>query len=586
VPSTRRLLLGGAGAVVVLLGAGAAVAAATTSGEVPRGVTVGSIELGGLQVAAAEQRLDEGLAPLVSQPVTLQAEDEELALDPEDAGLEVDTAATARAAADAGPLDRLRALFSAGREVDPVLRTDASALRAALTEAAEPFDRDPREGSIAFEGVEPVPTDPLAGRALDLDGAAEAVVDAWPLERQVEVPVDEREVQTTAEDVQRAVREIAEPAVAAPISLDSEGGVLEVSPEAIAAAVRVEDRRVRRAGAGRDGQALLNGTAGLRRGIEEPAVDATFDTSSGTPVVVPSQTGRGFGPDETAAAVRSVLTAPAPREARVEFTTTQPRVTTEIASGLGVVEQISSYTSKFPCCAPRVTNIRRIAEIVDGYVVLPGETFDLNAYVGPRDTARGFVPAPQILRGEFVNDVGGGVSQFATTIFNGYFFAGLEDVTHTPHSYYISRYPPGREATVSFPVPDLDLPQRQPERRPHPRDLHRHLGDRGDVGDQALRGRRAAGAAHPRDHRAHPLHRAARLPARQRRRGLRHRRHAGVQAGRRGGKREEFKTRYLPQPKFVCGPPPGPRPAAPAPAPAEPAPPPAEPPPPPPAPTG
>jgi vancomycin resistance protein YoaR len=102
-----------------------------------------------------------------------------------------------------------------------------------------------------------------------------------------------------------------------------------------------------------------------------------------------------------------------------------------------------------------VQNIHTIADIVDGYVVLPGETFSLNAVVGKRDTARGFVQAPQILRGEFVKEVGGGVSQFATTLFNAVFFSGLKDVQHTPHSYYISRYPPGRESTVSYPEPDF-----------------------------------------------------------------------------------------------------------------------------------
>jgi vancomycin resistance protein YoaR len=130
-------------------------------------------------------------------------------------------------------------------------------------------------------------------------------------------------------------------------------------------------------------------------------------------------------------------------------------VTTERARGLGVRAVIGTFTTRHPCCAPRVTNIHAIADIVDGYVVLPGETFSLNGVVGRRDTARGFVQAPQILRGQFVKDVGGGVSQFATTLFNAVFFSGLKDVQHTPHSYYISRYPPGRESTVSYPQPDF-----------------------------------------------------------------------------------------------------------------------------------
>ena len=96
-----------------------------------------------------------------------------------------------------------------------------------------------------------------------------------------------------------------------------------------------------------------------------------------------------------------------------------------------------------------------MADIVEGAVVLPGETFSLNGYVGARDRGRGFVEAPMILDGKFVPSVGGGVSQFATTMFNAVFFGGFEDVYHKPHSYWIRRYPPGREATVSSPAPDL-----------------------------------------------------------------------------------------------------------------------------------
>jgi hypothetical protein len=65
------------------------------------------------------------------------------------------------------------------------------------------------------------------------------------------------------------------------------------------------------------------------------------------------------------------------------------------------------------------------------------------------------VPAAVISGGELSQAVGGGISQFATTMFNAVFFAGLEDVHHKPHSFYISRYPAGREATVYEGLIDL-----------------------------------------------------------------------------------------------------------------------------------
>jgi VanW like protein len=56
---------------------------------------------------------------------------------------------------------------------------------------------------------------------------------------------------------------------------------------------------------------------------------------------------------------------------------------------------------------------------------------------------------------EFVEDYGGGVSQLTTTLYNAVFFGGYQDVEHTPHSIYISRYPMGREATINYGVTDL-----------------------------------------------------------------------------------------------------------------------------------
>jgi vancomycin resistance protein YoaR len=146
----------------------------------------------------------------------------------------------------------------------------------------------------------------------------------------------------------------------------------------------------------------------------------------------------------------------------VALTEAQPKLMTAAAQQLGVVEQISTFTTYHPCCAARVTNIHKIADIVGGHVVLPGETFSLNGLVGERDKARGFVEAPMIQDGLYVDSVGGGVSQFATTIFNAVFFAGLQDVQHKPHSYWISRYPAGRESTVSFPEPDFKFKNDSP----------------------------------------------------------------------------------------------------------------------------
>jgi len=102
-----------------------------------------------------------------------------------------------------------------------------------------------------------------------------------------------------------------------------------------------------------------------------------------------------------------------------------------------------------------VRNIERSVQILDGTLIEPGERFSLNEVVGPRTIERGFVEAPVIFQGEFDKDIGGGVSQVSTTTFNAAFFAGVPLNEFKAHTFYISRYPMGREATISLPAPDM-----------------------------------------------------------------------------------------------------------------------------------
>jgi len=128
----------------------------------------------------------------------------------------------------------------------------------------------------------------------------------------------------------------------------------------------------------------------------------------------------------------------------------------------GITELVGSFTTRHACCAGRVANIHRISDLVRGQVIEPGETFSVNDFIGRRTRANGFVAAGVIQSGHFTDQVGGGISQFATTTFNAAFFAGIDIDEYQSHSIYISRYPYGREATLSFPLPDLELTNNTP----------------------------------------------------------------------------------------------------------------------------
>ncbi|MDW3219208.1 MAG: VanW family protein [Acidimicrobiales bacterium] len=127
------------------------------------------------------------------------------------------------------------------------------------------------------------------------------------------------------------------------------------------------------------------------------------------------------------------------------------------AHGLGVTEVVGEFTTFYTPNQTRNINIARIAELTRGVVIEPGTTFSVNDFVGRRTRANGFVSAGVISNGVFSSSVGGGISQYATTLFNAAFFAGLDFGEYQSHSIYLDRYPYGREATVSFPAPDLQI---------------------------------------------------------------------------------------------------------------------------------
>ena len=137
----------------------------------------------------------------------------------------------------------------------------------------------------------------------------------------------------------------------------------------------------------------------------------------------------------------------------------EPEYTTADAEAFGPLGLVSEFTTSTPG-ENRVHNIHLMADTIDGYVVWPGEEFSINEVVGQRTEAKGYLRDGAIIGGVVTccddpANVGGGVSQYGTTIYNAIFFGCYEDLEHTPHSLYISRYPEGREATLGYPKPDV-----------------------------------------------------------------------------------------------------------------------------------
>ncbi len=191
-------------------------------------------------------------------------------------------------------------------------------------------------------------------------------------------------------------------------------------------------------------------------------VDAGFRVEGDIVVAVAGRTGTACCEDEAGQLVIDALAAGTGGPVELPLKVVEPERTLAEAEALGINQPIASFTTNFPAGQSRVTNIRLMGDLTQGQVIEPGERFSVNGFVGPRTRAKGFTPGGFINNGVLEEAIGGGVSQYATTLFNAAFFAGLEIPEYQSHSLYISRYPYGREATLSFPKPDLVIENSTP----------------------------------------------------------------------------------------------------------------------------
>jgi vancomycin resistance protein YoaR len=451
-----------AGAIVAIPVVLYGVAAATTGGDVPRGTTVAGVAIGGLDPQQAQETLERELAPRLAEPVELVAGTRTVEVAPRSAGLTLDAAATVDQAGSVRrtPQALIAGLLGVGRDVEPVL-VASSRLEPVSTRTASSLSRPVRDGSIRFEGAGYRAVEPRTGQSVDADDVESALRStAVATERTVEVDAAVVEPTIDADAVDQAVATIAKPAVSAPVT------VRVATPDGrVDDTVKVEVPRFTpflKVRPQEDALVLVVNGPGLRKelsqdlgGVEVPATDATFRISGGRPVVVPSREGRAIDPAELADEFAVAAVDDGSRVAAVRLTQAEPDLTTAEARKLGVVERVSSFTQTFPFAPYRFQNIGQAAERVNGTLLEPGETFSMNDTALERTPENGYTTGFVIKDGRLTEDLGGGVSTITTAAWDAAFFAGLERVEQRAHSFYISRYKPGLEATVSWGNIDL-----------------------------------------------------------------------------------------------------------------------------------
>jgi vancomycin resistance protein YoaR len=342
--------------------------------------------------------------------------------------------------------------------VRPIERVDSRVFDQWVAETLEDLSIPAREGDLKFDGATVEEVDPAPGLGIRADELRDRTRDALAGDGPVTVTIEAVRVdpKMTLQAVKDALAD-ARYALSGPVRLIRGKRSLEFTPAQIGQVLQAEP--VLRGG--RLLLQLVGDPAAMKRvakpqihDVEIPAVDARFVLTGDGVQIVPSKNGIGFDSRRAATALVKAATSPG-RSAKMKGSVIKPEFTTSEARSLHIDQQVSSFTTYYQCCPPRVTNIHRIADILDGSVVRPGETFSVNESVGERTPEKGFVLAPGITEGQIIDQLGGGISQFGTTIFNAVFYGGYQFVEFQHHSYYFTRYPAGRDATISWTHPDF-----------------------------------------------------------------------------------------------------------------------------------
>jgi len=467
----RRWIIIAAVAALVLLPLFAfALDSWAASGEVARNVSAAGIELGSLGREDALAALSEYESELASTPAVFTVAGTQFTLTPSAIGLHIDQEAIVDAAfeqrRDKGfPASFFSWFGSFGDhiELDVPVTIDEDLLDEVLDEwQAEAIAMPAYDGGLVIDGVRILPDYPRPGEGIDRDQAYRAVLAAVQTISRSTVDLETTQIEPslTNADIDRAATTAAgwiDAAVTLSASDPEVSVTLTREQLADALVADITTNSAAQLELSFDPEKIGPLVTPLRADIEQPARDAEFLINEETQEVtlLPSRPSTLLDVDLVTDALEAAAASPSNAGDFPFGEGEEAEFTTADAEAMGDIEYVSGFTTEHPAGQARVTNIHLMADTIDGAMVMPGEEFSLNEFVGQRTRDKGYVSAPMILSGELVDDVGGGARPFATTFYNAVFYGCYEDVTHKPHSYYFSRYPEVNEATISWPEPNL-----------------------------------------------------------------------------------------------------------------------------------
>ena len=448
------------GAVSFLV-AGYVAAAYAGQGAIPRSAYIGNVDVSGMSERQAQMTVAKKIVFPTYGSVPLKIGGKTYGLNPPSAGLTINVSKTVNQLTGRSwnPVDVFNKYFRTTK-VDVVTDIDRKQLTSALESLSQVATTSPVEPVIRFKEGVANPTMGTSGQSIDIPQALAVITEKFAKQSgTITLPIINADPSVSEEKVTAFLPQ-AQAMLSRPMTVVIGKKSATLNARTLqSAATFVGDHGEMTLTL--DGKPLVASVNEQLPTLGQPAKDATFKIWHGKPYVVPAVVGRGVTADEVAKYLTPAIVAGTTSRISIPLAETEPELSTEAAKKLGVVEKLSSFTQHFPYAPYRVQNIGQASRYMNGTLIMPGGTYSMNDTVKERTAANGYTIGFVIgAGGQFKQDYGGGVSTATTAMWTAAFYANMERIEQRAHSFWIARYKPGLEATVSW--GSLDLKWRNP----------------------------------------------------------------------------------------------------------------------------
>jgi vancomycin resistance protein YoaR len=450
--------------VVVLVILSMVIDGAVYANKIHAGVTIAGRSVSGLNREEAAAALTKAVDEAQGRSVTLVSDKKTWNLSPDSIGLSIDVGAAVSAALGttrggnvfADQIQKL-SLYFEHRDIPLTAAVDQAKLDAVISEVAKTLDQPAVNAAVSIRALRATQIPAQDGITVDQKALGEQLIAAMSsLESaQLSVPTVVDKPELDAESGEAALAQV-KTMISGPLTLTSADQKWTFTPAQLAQWIDFKTEVV-------DGVSTLvpymsadkMATTFERLSKQMPTtpVDARFEGDDTKAWVVPGIPGRVLKLEETAEAINAAVLKTKGRTAELVATLTEPEFTTAEAEAMGIKDLLSVRETNFVGTRNRQNNVRVATAAINGEgkrYLAPGEELSFLKIVGDRTPEQGYKEAPGIQQsGELVGELGGGICQVATTLFNAAFFAGLKVTERRNHTIYISHYPEGRDAAVT-----------------------------------------------------------------------------------------------------------------------------------------